>query len=132
MRLSNKELKLTKPSIMELRSLTPVFGRQVGVHHAATAPGVDTARASLLRTERLRRPRTAFRLAGYSPFMRGSGCCVSIVWSRGRQDRPSTSGVRPYALDWSVGHGDSRGGGAAASPALPTEVARRATPSRVG
>ena len=23
---SNKELKLTKPSIMELRSLTPVFG----------------------------------------------------------------------------------------------------------
>jgi hypothetical protein len=23
----NKELKLTKPSIMELRSLTPVFGR---------------------------------------------------------------------------------------------------------
>jgi len=24
---SNKELKLTKPSIMELRSLTPVFGR---------------------------------------------------------------------------------------------------------
>jgi hypothetical protein len=26
----NKELKLTKPSIMELRSLTPVFGRQVG------------------------------------------------------------------------------------------------------
>jgi hypothetical protein len=27
-RLPNKELKLTKPSIMELRSLTPVFGGQ--------------------------------------------------------------------------------------------------------
>jgi hypothetical protein len=26
----NKELKLTKPSIMELRSLTPVFDRQRG------------------------------------------------------------------------------------------------------
>jgi hypothetical protein len=24
----NKELKLTKPSILELRSLTPVFGRK--------------------------------------------------------------------------------------------------------
>jgi hypothetical protein len=30
----NKELKLTKPSIMELRSLTPVFDRPMWTHES--------------------------------------------------------------------------------------------------
>jgi hypothetical protein len=30
-RSSNKELKLTKPSVLELRSLTPVFGGLIGI-----------------------------------------------------------------------------------------------------
>jgi hypothetical protein len=38
-RLSNKELKLTKPSIMELRSLTPVFCGQGAAHDAQPAAG---------------------------------------------------------------------------------------------
>jgi hypothetical protein len=33
----NKELKLTKPSIMELRSLTPVFGRPGGARGVVRA-----------------------------------------------------------------------------------------------
>jgi hypothetical protein len=63
--------------------------------------------------------------------MRGRGCCVSTVPSRGRQEWPSTSGARPRAVESSSVHGVSSTWGAAASPALSAHVARRATPSRV-
>jgi hypothetical protein len=67
-------------------------------------------------------------LAGYSSSMYGGECRVGTVLYRGRQDRPSTLGVRPRgASPWTA----VLTRGAAAALALPAQVARRATPSRV-
>ena len=48
-RPSNKELKLTKPSIMELRSLTPVFGGPAGGARGKLVPGSATDLANGIR-----------------------------------------------------------------------------------
>jgi hypothetical protein len=80
--LSNKELKLTKPSIMELRSLTPVFDGQPG-RAAMHLPDICSAlvAASVLVAEPQAPLSFAFRLTGVQPDCSadGVGYPVSII-----------------------------------------------------
>ena len=99
-------MKLTSVEPIGRSQLIPGVRPTVGEEHEEAAPGATTARGVNPADGAAAAPQESVcLLAGYGPSMRGQGRRVSTVSSRGRQRWPSTSGVRPRAVELSHSDG---------------------------